>query len=114
MSDLSRERCSACQPGAPAVTGEERAQLLDRLPGWIVRDEDGVPVLVRVFVCADFAAALRLANAIGAMADAEDHHPRLVVEWGRIEVSWWTHVIRGLHRDDFILAARTDELAGAR
>ena len=111
MSDLARERCSACEPGAPAVTDEERAQLLDRLPGWTVRYENGVPVLVRLFVCADFAAALRFANAIGATADAEDHHPRLVVEWGRVEVSWWTHTIEGLHRNDFILAARTDALA---
>jgi len=111
MSDLARERCSACEPGAPAVTGEERAQLLERLPGWTVRYENDVPVLVRLFVCADFAAALRFANAIGAMADAEDHHPRLVVEWGRVEVSWWTHTIDGLHRNDFILAARTDALA---
>ena len=111
MSDLARERCSACEPGARAVTGEERAQLLERLPGWTVRYENGVPVLVRLFVCADFAAALRFANAIGAMADAEDHHPRLVVEWGRVEVSWWTHTIEGLHRNDFILAARTDALA---
>ena len=111
MSDLARERCSACEPGAPAVTGEERAQLLERLPGWTVRYENGVPVLVRLFVCADFAAALRFANSIGATADAEDHHPRLVVEWGRVEVSWWTHTIEGLHRNDFILAARTDALA---
>lgn len=114
MSTLASERCSACQPGAPAVIGDDRARLLQQLPGWSVRDENGVPVLVRVFACADFSAALRLANAIGAVADAEDHHPRLVVEWGRLEVSWWTHVIGGLHRNDFILAARTDELAGAR
>ncbi|MGA1370820.1 MAG: 4a-hydroxytetrahydrobiopterin dehydratase [Pseudomonadales bacterium] len=111
MSALARERCSACQPGAPSVSGAERVALLSQIPDWEVRDEHGTPVLVRLFVCKDFAAALRFANAIGEMADAEDHHPRLVVEWGRLEVSWWTHVIGGLHRNDFILAARTDALA---
>ncbi len=45
------------------------------------------------------------------MADLEDHHPQLVVEWGRLQVSWWTHAIGGLHMNDFVLAARCDELA---
>lgn len=107
-SELARERCVACRPGAPAATPEQQAQWLAGLPGWSVRVEDGVPVLVRRYRCRDFSAALACAQAIGAVADAEDHHPRLVVAWGQLEVSWWTHVISGLHRNDFIMAARTD------
>lgn len=74
-------------------------------------EEDGIPRLSRTFATADFASALDLADRIGEMADSEDHHPQLVVEWGRLQVSWWTHVIGGLHMNDFVLAARCDELA---
>jgi 4a-hydroxytetrahydrobiopterin dehydratase len=114
MGDLATRSCEPCREGSPPLGSAQSAELLRDLPGWQVRREAGVPMLVRTFRCADFADALALANAIGQVADAEDHHPRLVVEWGRVEVAWWTHVIRGLHLNDFILAARTDSLAAAR
>jgi 4a-hydroxytetrahydrobiopterin dehydratase len=111
MSDLATRRCEPCREGSPGLDSTQWIELLRELPGWQVRREAGIPVLVRTFRCADFAAALAFANALGRVADAEDHHPRLVVEWGRVEVAWWTHVIGGLHLNDFILAARTDAIA---
>jgi 4a-hydroxytetrahydrobiopterin dehydratase len=93
------------------VGSAESRSLLAALPGWEIREEAGIPVLFKEFRFPHFASALAFANAVGALAEAEDHHPRLVVEWGRVEVAWWTHAIGGLHMNDFILAARSEALA---
>ena len=111
MSDLATRRCEPCHGDTPPLDSATTAELLRELPEWQVRRESGIPVLVRTFRFKDFGGALAFANELGAIAEAEDHHPRLVVEWGRVEVAWWTHVIGGLHRNDFILAARSDALA---
>ncbi len=109
---LSQETCEACRADAPRVTEDEQKRLMESLhEDWQVRDEDGVDVLSREFKTKDFVAALKLANDVGEIAEAADHHPRIVVEWGKVGVTWWTHKINGLHRNDFILAARTDALA---
>jgi len=93
------------------VAADDRTAPLARLPDWAIETVDGVPQLVRVFRLPSFTAALALADRIGAAADAAGHHPALLVEWGRLTVRWWTHSIGGLHENDFIMAARTDELA---
>jgi 4a-hydroxytetrahydrobiopterin dehydratase len=113
MNRLADTPCEPCHGDSPAVAREDWPPLLAELPGWEIRSEAGTPVLIRRYRFADFAAALAFANAVGALAEAENHHPRLVVEWGQVEVSWWTHAIGGLHQNDFILAART-RLAAAR
>ena len=96
---------------APALSPAECAARLADLPGWTIETVEGEAQLVRVFARPDFAAALALANRIGAAADAADHHPALLVEWGRLTVRWWTHSIAGLGPDDFAMAERTDRLA---
>lgn len=106
--DLARESCRACRPDSPRVPPEEAAELLTRLPGWEIAAVDGIDQLCRAFACKDFGAALAFANRVGALAEEADHHPLIVVEWGRATVRWWTHAIGGLHRNDFILAARTN------
>ena len=109
---ITSERCVACRAGAPQVTPEEMADLMPQIPEWEVGDQEGIPTLTRVFTFPDFAAALAFTNRVGALAEEEGHHPALLTEWGRVTVSWWTHKIRGLHRNDFICAARTDALLG--
>lgn len=108
---LAERRCEPCGADSPAVPPEEQEALLAELEDWRVEVVDGIPRISRTFATADFTAALDLAIRIGEMADIEDHHPRLVVEWGRLQVSWWTHAIGGLHMNDFVLAARCDSLA---
>jgi len=108
---LSRETCEACRADAPKVSDSEISELLQEVSLWQVIEEEGQKRLHREFKLANFELALRLANKIGAFADEVGHHPRLVVEWGRLSVTWWTHKIGGLHRNDFICAARSDELA---
>ncbi len=112
MTELHREACTACRAGAPRVTDGEAAELGRAIPGWTVKDVDGEKRLERTFRFEDFAGALAFTNRVGALAEEADHHPALLTEWGRVTVTWWTHKIRGLHRNDFILAARTDRLAG--
>lgn len=106
---LSKGVCEPCRKGAPPVTPEEMAELRPQVPDWTVREVDGVPRLERVFAFEDFAGALAFTNRVGAIAEAQGHHPALLTEWGRVTVGWWTHKIRGLHRNDFVMAARTDE-----
>lgn len=109
---LSQETCEACRADAPRVTEEEQQSLLASLhDDWQIHSEEGVNMLSRMVKTKDFVAALKLANAVGDIAEEADHHPRIVVEWGKVTVTWWTHKIHGLHRNDFILAARTDDLA---
>lgn len=110
MADLAKQSCQPCTAESPPVPEADWPELLEALPGWEIQVEGGVPVLTRVYECRDFVAALAFANAVGDLAESEDHHPRLVVEYGRVAVSWWTHAIGGLHRNDFIMAARTDQL----
>jgi 4a-hydroxytetrahydrobiopterin dehydratase len=111
LTELARERCVACRRDAPSVSDAELAALSPQVPGWQVIEVDGVRRLERTFSFEDFAAALRFANAVAELAEAERHHPALLVEWGKTTVTWWTHKIGGLHRNDFIMAAKTDALA---
>ena len=106
-------RCVACRGGEPTLTDEEIAAYRDQVPDWEVVEIDGVKRLRRVFRFADFASALRFTDRVGALAEGEGHHPALLTEWGRTTVSWWTHKIGGLHRNDLIMAAKTDALAGS-
>lgn len=111
MDTLVAERCVACDRNAPRLTNAELEALRPQIPEWQVRDVEGVPRLERTFRVKDFAQALELTNRIGALAEAEKHHPAILTEWGRVTVSWWTHKIRGLHRNDVIMAAKTDDAA---
>jgi 4a-hydroxytetrahydrobiopterin dehydratase len=112
MTDLQQMKCVACRAGEPAVTDQEMNMLLPQIPDWQVKEVEGVKRLERVFKFKNFTQALEFTNRVGAIAEAEDHHPRIVTEWGKVTIQWWTHVVGGLHRNDFIMAAKTDELAG--
>ncbi len=109
--ELTGERCVACQKGAPQATADETARWLPQLDGWDVIEIDGVKRLQKVFKTEGFVGALDLANKIGAFAEEEGHHPALLVEWGKLTVTWWTHKIKGLHRNDFIMVAKSNEAA---
>jgi 4a-hydroxytetrahydrobiopterin dehydratase len=106
------KHCVPCRAGDPPIEDAEARMLLTDLPGWTIGTVDGIPRLTRTFTFPDFKSALAFADRVGAEADREDHHPELVVTWGKVTVGWWTHAIRGLHRNDFIMAGKTSELAG--
>ena len=110
MDQLTQLKCTACRGGDPTVTDAEIAEFKPQVPEWKIIEVDGIKRLERVFKFKDFVSALAFTNKVGELAESEGHHPALLTEWGRVTVTWWTHKIRGLHRNDFIMAAKTDEL----
>jgi len=108
MPELQGQKCTACRPDAPPVTSEQIAKLQPQIPEWQIVDSEAVPKLQRVYELKDFVAALEFTNRVGAMAEEEGHHPQIVVEWGKATVRWWTHAIKNLHINDFIMAAKCD------
>jgi 4a-hydroxytetrahydrobiopterin dehydratase len=111
MSTLQDSRCTACRADAPRVTDPEIAELKPQIPDWQIVERDGIPQLERVFRLKNFVEALEFTNKVGALAESEGHHPAILTQWGSVAVTWWTHKIRGLHRNDFIMASKTDRLA---
>lgn len=111
MAELTAEKCTACRADAPRVTEAEIAELKPQIPDWRMTEVDGVPRLERTYRFPNFVEALAFTNRVGEVAEEEGHHPALLTEWGKVTVSWWTHKIRGLHRNDFVMAAKTDRLA---
>jgi 4a-hydroxytetrahydrobiopterin dehydratase len=107
---LTSMKCVACRKGEPTVTEAEIDRLHPQVSDWEIVEVDGVKRLERVFPADDFVQALEFTNKVGELAEEEAHHPALLTEWGKTTVTWWTHKIRGLHRNDFIMAAKTDEL----
>jgi 4a-hydroxytetrahydrobiopterin dehydratase len=112
MNKIFSERCEACNADAPKLSGEEIGSLLDQVPQWNVIEVDGMQHLVRRFKFKNFVEAISFTNEVGEIAEAENHHPAILTEWGSVQVSWWTHKIKGLHRNDFVMAAKTDALPG--
>lgn len=110
MTDLTEMKCVACRPDEPTVTEAEIAKYHPQVPDWQIVERDGIRRLERVFKLKNFVEALAFTTRVGELAEAEAHHPALLTEWGRVTVTWWTHKIKGLHRNDFIMAAKTDRL----
>jgi 4a-hydroxytetrahydrobiopterin dehydratase len=112
MPGLSEASCVPCRGGVPTVGDAEIAELLLQILGWQVVERGGVKRLWREYAFPDFRQAMAFAVAVGEIAEREGHHPDLQVAWGRVGVEIWTHKIHGLHRNDFVLAAKIDRLGG--
>ncbi len=104
--DLRAKKCVPCEGGVPKLTRGEAEQLLEQVPEWHLSDDR----VVRAFRFADFVAAMRFVNRMAEIAEAEGHHPDFSVHYNHVEVSIWTHAIGGLSQNDFILAAKLNDL----
>jgi len=111
MEKLTQMKCVACRTDARTVTDAEVATLHRQVADWDIIELDGIKRLRRVFAVSNYAQALEFTMKVGELAEEEGHHPVLLTEWGRTTVTWWTHKVNGLHRNDFIMAAKTDELS---
>jgi len=111
--ELAQAKCVACRKGEPTLTDREIDRLLPSVPGWSVLERDSIKRLEKKFKFRDFVDALSFTNKVGELSESEGHHPAILTEWGKVTVTWWTHIIRGLHRNDFIMAAKTDALTSA-
>ncbi|UJJ32120.1 4a-hydroxytetrahydrobiopterin dehydratase [Halopseudomonas maritima] len=96
--------------GQPILSLTEVRQQLDALPHWTLNEQAAVPRIERVYRFADFAQALAFVNQVGALAEAQNHHPALLLEWGKVSASWWSHDAGGVHTNDLTMAARTERL----
>jgi 4a-hydroxytetrahydrobiopterin dehydratase len=103
-------KCVACRSDAPPLSNAELAEVRHQVADWEMVELDAIKRLRRAFSFDDFAHALAFTQKVGELAEEEGHHPALLTEWGKTTVTWWTHKIKGLHRNDLIMAAKTDEL----
>jgi len=110
MAELKDQKCMPSETGDTAVAESQVARLLAEIPEWRIVERHGIDRLERTFTFANFVMALAFANRVGELAEAEDHHRAILVQWGKASVSWWTHSIGGLHHNDYIMAAKTEEL----
>ena len=108
--NLSKGSCEACRIDAPKVTNSEIESLMPQIPSWSILENDDIKRLVWSFAFLDYDQTVNFANSVAKLAEEEDHHPEIIIEWGKVTVSWWSHKIKGLHMNDFICAAKTDEL----
>lgn len=108
MSELSKLTCVPPRKSEPTITAVEITEYMLQLPGWKIIEVGGIKQLERVYKFKDFVEALAFTNKVGELAEAEDHHPGIKTEWGQVTVTWWTHTVKGLHRNDFIMAAKSD------
>jgi 4a-hydroxytetrahydrobiopterin dehydratase len=92
------------------LTDSEIAELLPRIPGWEVVEEDGMKRLQKSFLFGDFAEALAFTNRVGELAESANHHPRITTEWGNVTLTWWSHDQGGMVAADIDMAKKVDAL----
>ncbi len=114
MSNLSEKTCSACRADSPLLGAADLQAALAQLPDWAVETVAEVNQLVRIYSVKNFVQAMAFTQAVGELAEEYGHHPALLTEWGKVKVSWWTHKIQGLHENDVIMAAKTEQLFRTR
>jgi 4a-hydroxytetrahydrobiopterin dehydratase len=112
MAGLTQSTCVPCRGGVPTLTAAETARLLPEVPGWKVAEVGGIARIQREFTFSDFRSAMDFTVKVGELAEREQHHPDIHLSWGKVMVETWTHKIRGLHQNDFILAAKVNQIYG--
>jgi 4a-hydroxytetrahydrobiopterin dehydratase len=111
MNKLVELHCSPVTADTPRLTAREISRLREELPGWETHEKKGELHLEKSFKFKDFNQALAFSNRVAQLANAQDHHPAILTEWGKVTVTWWTHKINGLSMNDFIMAAKTEQLS---
>jgi 4a-hydroxytetrahydrobiopterin dehydratase len=107
---LSQSSCEACKLDAPILSEQEIQELAPQIPSWMIHEEEGIKRLICSFAFSSYEDSVNFTNKVAKLAEEEDHHPEIVLEWGNVTVSWWSHKIKGLHKNDFICASKTDNL----
>jgi 4a-hydroxytetrahydrobiopterin dehydratase len=102
--------CEAYNADSIKLSQTESEQLLEKLDGWEIIEAHKVKKLKCVFNTKNYANSMSFTNAVAKLAESANHHPRLIVEYSSVTVLWWTHAINGLHKNDFIMAAKTSLL----
>ncbi|MBD3380831.1 MAG: 4a-hydroxytetrahydrobiopterin dehydratase [candidate division Zixibacteria bacterium] len=104
--DLKDKKCVPCEGGVPAYDRQKTVEMLKAIPGWTVKNGH----LYREYKFKNFIKAMEFLNRVADLAEAEGHHPDFCVHYNKVEFEIWTHAIDGLSENDFIMAAKIDEL----
>ena len=108
---LENEICEPCSLNAVKLTEDEISELHSELNEWdVLYDLNDVPRLSKKYKFKNFKKAIEFTNKVGDHAEAIGHHPLIITEWGKVTVQWWSHELKGLHRSDFVMAAKTDKI----
>ena len=109
-NQLTKGVCVACHAESKPVLKDDISALLTLIPNWQLETRDNAMQLERIFSFKNYKLAWAFANEVSKLAESEGHHPAILLEWGKVTVTWWTHAIGGLHQNDIICAAKTDQL----
>lgn len=110
MSTLSELNCTACNKSAKLLTLNEIEALLEEVPDWKVIVDDNIQKLTRQFETKNYQKSVTFTDAVAELAQTTNHHPQIILEYSSVTVVWWSHIIKGLHKNDFIMAAKTSSL----
>jgi len=108
--ELRERHCVPCEGGIPPLTRRQAEELLKHVPGWKLLDEDGVLKLRQTFKFKDFKGSWAFFDKVAELAEEEGHHPDFAIKWNRATLTLYTHAIKGLSENDFIMAAKIEEL----
>ncbi len=109
MSDLTDKKCVPCEGGVPPLKSEEVEELLTEVNEWEFLDQKP-PKIKKEFKFKDFDGSMNFVNGVAEIAESEGHHPNISINYNKVTVVLYTHAIDGLHENDFILAAKIDQL----
>ena len=107
---LKESKCEACKIDAPLVSDNEATELLKELDNWEIELHGDIKQLVKQFKFSNYEDSVNFCKKVADLAESEDHHPKIILEYGSVVVFWWSHKIKGLHKNDFICAAKTDQI----
>ena len=110
MRNYGLKVCVACHADAPKATKEQISEFQNNYLEWELIEDNQVPQLKRIYKFNDYMGAVDFTKKIADISEKENHHPSILLEWGKVTVRWWTHKIKGLHENDFIMSAKTDEI----
>ncbi len=108
--NLINRECKPCRGDAPTLNQDQITEYLAAVPQWQMIETNGVNKIFQIFKFRNFAESLAFTNQVGELAEDAGHHPDILLQWGRVTVTWYSHKIGGLRENDFIMAARTDHL----
>lgn len=107
--ELASLTCVPCRGGTPIMEGDKVKLMLIVVPGW-KKSEGDIDKIEKLFQFKNFTEAMVFVNKVAEIADEQDHHPDIFIQWNKVTLTLWTHAIKGLFENDFILAAKIDEL----
>jgi len=109
---LSSKKCAPCEGGIPPLPYGKIKKLAKETPTWQIAEEYKIRKLIKDYEFKDFSEAMEFVNKVADIAESEDHHPNIFVrDWNKVKLEIYTHKIRGLHENDFILAAKIDTIS---